>query len=291
MSQHNDSQDETFLAQQLTMLAPLDHEQIELDEAWRGWQQLQQSVDQDQYEAITSLPAALEEALQATSAATPAPVTHSSPWQQLQQHWQQLLWWLSVGTAGAFGLLFLIKGNPIAVEPPTQPRSTLVHTAPAKQPKPLRRMAKGVALKLWYTGAALRFKAKARVQEGDALSPGDQIQLTYENNRPMYMVIASINEKGEVSILAPLDGKTSQRLDAGKGAFEVLELDDYIGQERLFALSALSSFSVTQAKASLKRAFAAAGGKLKQIQTIKGPWMVGWSLLIRKQPRSTKGAH
>ena len=99
----------------------------------------------------------------------------------------------------------------------------------------MRRMAKGIALKLWYTGAALKFRAKSRVQEGDTLSPGDQIQLTYENHRAMHMVVASINHKGEVSILAPLEGKSSQRVAIGKGAFEVLELDDYIGQERLFA--------------------------------------------------------
>ncbi|HAA56901.1 MAG TPA: hypothetical protein DCE42_19195 [Myxococcales bacterium] len=183
--------------------------------------------------------------------------------QQRQTIWMRLLGWSLLPAAGFAALMLFVN---------------------MKTNMPVERIPKGFSMSLWYTGKALGYRAKAQVREAQVLVPGDQIQFEYKSPAETHILIASLNQRGEVSRYVPLDGSMSQRLQRGHGYFAPLELDDYIGLERIFVLVSHRPFSAKKAKRAIQQAFTKHKRRWSRLRHIPGPWRVQWSLSIRKKP-------
>ncbi len=119
------------------------------------------------------------------------------------------------------------------------------------------------------------------------LHPGDVIQFTYAvRQKAAHVLVASLNPKGVASPVISAD-EQSKRLTSGKGQFPSLELDDELGQEKLFVFVSDKAFAWTTVQAKLQQAFQKAQGDLNKLGPIAGPWKVQSYLLVR-QARSQR---
>lgn len=293
MSLHESIQDELF-SELYTHLAPTEQDWVDVDDAFEQWKQIQQACTSM---SNHSLPQTLDSTLYSVASSTTHAILESSEslqrqhektkaqvcLQLLERFWNpRILGLLSVAC-----LAFLIWGeSELFQKQQTQssPHPQKARSLHALHPV-LQRIPKGLSIRLWYTGAGLKFRAKSEVRDGDTLEPGDLIQLSYHTAEPTYLVIASINHRGDVSILAPLEGKKSLLLKKGKGTLETLELDEYIGVEKLVALTSTSPFSIERVRRSIRSAFYRSQRRVQNIHLIPGSWTQSWTLLIRKNMR------
>jgi len=142
---------------------------------------------------------------------------------------------------------------------------------------------KGISFSLMAIGQATGYQKKVKVKNGEVLYEGDQIQIQYHFPRKMHMMVASINQKGEVSIFAPLSGKKSMMTPKEKGHFAPLELDDYIGLERIVAFASETPFEASSIKKHLQQAFQKAGKDLLLLKQVDGEQPIAWTVLLNKQ--------
>ena len=137
-------------------------------------------------------------------------------------------------------------------------------------------------------GATRSFQAAP----SQVLHPGDFIQFAYSAGRPHHVMIVSLNDKGEVSLFVPFSqSKQSYRVDSGRGllpdALGTLELDDYIGKERIFFVYASKSFTFAQLKRTIEQSFQQADRSVEKLKALPGPWQ--WKdLVIVKKPKKPK---
>jgi hypothetical protein len=122
-----------------------------------------------------------------------------------------------------------------------------------------------------------------------SLQPGDLIQFAYQIPIEMNLMIVGINNKGEVSAFFPLGGKKSVKIRAGTGTLpnnqQSLELDDYIGKERLFMVTSHKSFLFKSLQHSILQSYFGAWGDVEKMKHIEGPWQFQ-TLLIHKRKKA-----
>lgn len=126
-------------------------------------------------------------------------------------------------------------------------------------------------------------------QDGERLRPGALIQFTYLIPTSLHMMVVSLNQQGQVSVFFPL-GKTESTLrQAGSGTLppnQSLELDDSIGQERIFVIASSRPFSLSDVQQALLQAFKERAGRLAYVTKLSRNWKV-YSILIHKQKEAT----
>ena len=180
--------------------------------------------------------------------------------------WWKNLWLLSPTlAAGAFCLLMLF-----------------VWPDPSQNTTPS--IAKGTSLELWYTGPRLGFRSQRKARDGEKLLPGTQIKFKLRSHRKDYGMLVLVNQQGKVTVLAPLEGRSSLPLARLQNALGPLELDDYIGKERVFALFAPKPFSSQAVQQTFTRAFQQAQKRLLAMAPQSKQWQLVWSLWYEKQP-------
>jgi hypothetical protein len=199
-------------------------------------------------------------------------------------------WWMFTGMSitalAAMVIAFLPSQPTLGPEWQTLPNlsrpapSPILRHIPAMQAKLTRpvfgmvHLRKGSRYSQWAT-------------HHQTLRPGDLIQFAYQMPTTLHLMIVGINNKGEVSAFFPLGGDKSVPMPPGKGTLpqgNSLELDDYIGQERLFMITSTRPFSFALIKRSLQVGYLRNGRELSRFQDLPGPWQVQ-SILIHKVPR------
>lgn len=118
-------------------------------------------------------------------------------------------------------------------------------------PEPDLRIKGGPTFKVF----ALHGERVFQVQPGTRLAAGDRIRFVVESESPRWLLVASRDGAGKVSVYFPPEGGRSARVEAGRSELPgSIELDAAPGPERLFAW-----FSDAPLEASAVAAALAAG--------------------------------
>lgn len=144
-------------------------------------------------------------------------------------------------------------------------------------------MAKGVALEFWYTGPQVNYRTQQQARNGEVLVPGTQFHLKMRSQHNEHGMLVLVNQKGKVTALAPLAGKQSLPVTALQQTFQPLEMDDYLGKERLFALFSKNPFTLKDVENTFAKAFRQAQKQLLRMSPQSNRWRVVWSLWYEKQ--------
>jgi len=131
-----------------------------------------------------------------------------------------------------------------------------------------------------------RHNWKHKTSDEDILYPGDLMKFSYQLSDDFQMMIVSVDQNGKVSIFVPFGERSSMLVKAGKGSLPVqedsLELDDFIGKERIFVLYSKHRFWYKDVKRSLQRVFQEKK-VLSKVKLIPGTWKIAKSILINKK--------
>jgi anti-sigma factor RsiW len=107
-------------------------------------------------------------------------------------------------------------------------------------------------------GEQLSFFVKRgdRVQRGsvtEPLHPGDRLRFAYTSARARYVAIASVDAAKQTSVYFP-SGARAERLEAGREVPlpSAIELDDTLGDERIFALFCDAPIELAPVRAALE---------------------------------------
>ena len=92
----------------------------------------------------------------------------------------------------------------------------------------------GTALSLFVSDST----GQPSVREDSVFYPGERIQFSYSCGKERYLILASIDETGRVSVYYPNSGDQSMLLEPGNDMPlpHSIRLDDYIGVERYVAV-------------------------------------------------------
>lgn len=128
------------------------------------------------------------------------------------------------------------------------------------------------------------------LRDGVVLHPGDLLQFTYASGA-RYAMLVGANEKGELYQLYPRGGNLAVRLNKTRGALPQeagrsgsFRLDGYIGWERFYVLTRMTSFSFGEVRSSFRTMWLTGKHDLRTLRCIKGPWSCR-SFLIQKRAR------
>lgn len=100
--------------------------------------------------------------------------------------------------------------------------------------------------------------------EGQPLRAGDHLGLRYTTTL-RYLMLLSVEASGRVSIYLPQDGAQSIAIRPGRQVVleQGVELDDYVGPERLIALLSEAPLRVDEVRAAVGEAFAQLGAEAR----------------------------
>lgn len=112
---------------------------------------------------------------------------------------------------------------------------------------------------------ALRDHHVFRITDGDVLAAGDEIRFAVTPAGAGYVLIASVDGRGQATIYVPYDGERSVAIDP-RGRTELpgsIVLDDAMGPERVFAVFSTSPLRASDVWPALHRLAAAGPGALR----------------------------
>lgn len=213
--------------------------------------------------------------------------------------WSRWLPGLAVAAmACVAGVLWLqpMFSTQTTISTPPSRRGGAAYMPPQRQPnarkRPLatrRLVPKGEAiLNLLHAQKTPRgFTHRQLTRDGARLSAGDLVQLHYQTAQPAYVMVLSLNQKGEVSLFIPFGKSQSIRVATGVGHLPKtgsLELDAYTGREFFFLLSSPKPFAVQEAKKAIEKAFVQTQSKRAQLRELPGPWTAR-VIAVQKQAR------
>lgn len=128
------------------------------------------------------------------------------------------------------------------------------------------------------------FQHKEDAKPGEILREGDLIQVGYVAPQPLHFLLLSLNQRGEVSAIVPLEAKESLPLPKGRGTLPKegsLALDENLGLELFLFLVSDAAFSFATAQKAVEAAYQKVGGDLRKLQTIPGPWSSHPLLIVK----------
>ncbi len=212
----------------LMMLASLPSTEVDHAKAHLGscercrvrWQELED--DKRRFEQFV-LPRTLEKVQQR---ARPG-----SLWDRLRERWSFAVPALGLVTAALIAVVLLPKTSPEA-------------------PPPYVGIKGGPTLKVVGSRGDTQFQ----VGPGDRLQPGDRIRFVVSPAEARYVLIASVDQGGVVSVFYPYDGAKSAALE-GAASQELpgsIELDATLGKEQLFAVFSAEPLDAARVREALK---------------------------------------
>jgi hypothetical protein len=82
------------------------------------------------------------------------------------------------------------------------------------------------------------FSPRGKVEDGAQVHPGEALRFVYSSPQAGYLLVAGLNERGELFPYYPLEGTESARVEAGSGVAlpGSVVLDETLGQERFYLL-------------------------------------------------------
>ncbi len=139
---------------------------------------------------------------------------------------------------------------------------------------------------LWMSPGQTKAK-RARYKQ--VLLPRDLVQFVYEVPGPRYVMIAGINQRGEVFLLYHVQEKSVKvsRLQGSLPQGESFRMDNYVGLERYFLVASTKPFAWSSLKQALLRSWAKQGKSLSRFRTLAGPWQVMSFLIEKKTKRAS----
>ncbi|TNE52563.1 MAG: hypothetical protein EP343_00075 [Deltaproteobacteria bacterium] len=139
---------------------------------------------------------------------------------------------------------------------------------------------------LWMSPGQTKAK-RARYKQ--VLLPRDLVQFVYEVPGPRYVMIAGINQQGEVFLLYHVQEKSVKvsRLQGSLPQGESFRMDNYVGLERYFLVASTKPFAWSSLKQALLRTWSKQGKSLSRFRTLAGPWQVMSFLIEKKAKRAS----
>lgn len=100
---------------------------------------------------------------------------------------------------------------------------------------------------------ALRDGRPVTLEDGAHLAPDTRIRFLYDSTDYDYLMLVSITDRGEVSILYPMTEGSSIQVVRGRGIplHGAVQLDDHLGPERFFALFSPSPMIFEQVETAI----------------------------------------
>ncbi|MBI3182718.1 MAG: hypothetical protein HYZ28_11325 [Myxococcales bacterium] len=153
---------------------------------------------------------------------------------RLRGYWK--MWIPALGMAAAAALVFV--------------------TAPSSQTEDEPYIGvKGVSLPLFEVVASRPEGSQFQVKDGTRLRPKDRIRFVVEPAGARFLLIASKDGQGNVTVYHPYGGQQSAPVQPGKRELPgSIELDEVLGRERLVAVFSDSPISAERVKDELARA-------------------------------------
>ena len=184
---------------------------------------------------------------------------------------------LSFSALGALAVLAIFLTRPLLFpDSPTTSHPTWV--------------AKGTMLRMLHQRKGQ--KKSDWTRNGTRLKAGDFVQFAYHTTQPIFVMIVSIDGKGNVSRYIPLQQTQSVQLQPGKGSLpqkqQSVELDDSLGLERIFLLTSQNKFQFRDVEKAMLSEFQKQKKKLQSLTEIPGIWKVQQTLLIQKVKHTRK---
>lgn len=198
--------------------------------------------------------------------------------------WMRLVGWLTP-VAAACGLLLLVwqtGGTVSDAGLSAGKQRTKVPYRPMVVPPGRRGLVRksGAFLSLLFSRrTAAGYTHKQTARNGVSLRDRDLVLFQYDVPDTMYVMMISLNQKGETTLFVPLGAKKSISVKK-KGYLPrtgSLELDDYVGAELFFLVAAPRVFSVAQLKGLIHRAYQSHGRNWHQISGLENApssWLV-----------------
>lgn len=123
-------------------------------------------------------------------------------------------------------------------------------------------------------------------EKAEVLHPGDLIQFDYHFKKPVYLMILSMNQKGMINQIVPFGKIKSALFQAGQRTIPKdgsLELDNYLGEERIFVIYNKKPFQLEKVRKDLQKAYKLSQKRLAKMNNLPMPWD-GSSFYIIKKP-------
>lgn len=229
----------------------------------------------------------IRQRLQEEEAVNESAVPQKSLYASLFAHWRSLS--LAVCSMGL--IWFFLESPETYIQPSTsRMKSQTVHTPVKRQTVPSAVAKNLFSVRMLHIQPGQTKSSWTHHQA--VLEPGALIQFELHLYKALHVAVLSINQKGVISAFVPLSAKKSIYKPQGKQSLPYkgsLELDDYIGLERIFVLFSKHAFSMNTARKHIRQAYIRARRNIKKMQTLPD-WRCH-TLLIRKAYRPLDPAH
>ncbi len=121
-------------------------------------------------------------------------------------------------------------------------------------------------LQMKFSGNPATFKDVHYLRDGESLCPGALIQFHYQLAQKGFLMIVSLNAKGEIFSFVPFQGEKaliSSKLKGYLPTSSSLELDDYLGPERFFLIWAPNPFLLKDVRRPLRKYWQKSGKDIR----------------------------
>lgn len=194
------------------------------------------------------------------------------PFTQLLQRWRWAIVCLTLCILPVSLFSFGVFERPSLLSLPPQIRPTYTGQTKGQEPSiQMLHYRMGSTVSQWTS-------------HGEILHPGDLVQFDYVVQKRMHLLVLSANERGELFVYVPLNGKKSVVLTKRKGTWPPhtsLELDQSLGYERIWMLCSTQPIYANDAKNWIQHALKRGQKQLRTLDVQHPHWFV-FSVLIRK---------
>jgi len=183
--------------------------------------------------------------------------------------------------------LLIPSHPPIKKKHHTHRRPAKTPQKPGKRKVTKQRIAKGthIHFSMFYSRKTTKgYRHRYPVKNGSKLKKGDLIQFSYQAPKASHVMIISMAENGELSLIEPFEGKQSILLQSGEDYLPKegsLALDNNLGKELFVFLSSTKSFTYVKAQKTLGQMFLSSKKSLHNMVPKSHLWHVQY-LLIQK---------
>lgn len=188
------------------------------------------------------------------------------PFRSWWQQWQQL-WAPGFAVAALAGLYFFINVPKQIQHMPSAPNDAGHPGIRIKGGDEGQLTGYSLYIRRHQNGKIIVAKEHQDVHTKDTLRFGMRLR------RSMYIMVLSVNSRGEVSQYYPYPSPEATLMSEGKHTFpkdNAIPLDSYVGEELFVIIGRGRAFSRDEAKTALKGAYQEAKGQLSKLKTPKG---------------------
>lgn len=112
-----------------------------------------------------------------------------------------------------------------------------------------------------------------KAKEKQALHVRDTIRFQFDLSKPLYTMVVSLNQRGEISLYLPYPQRQARLLNKGAHRLprdKAIPLDEYTGSELFIAVGHTKAFTFSQVKNKLKALYQKCQGQLQNCKKLEG---------------------